>query len=136
MYAGDLFTFNISNLLLFFLETMPLDILEQNVSNMCLLLASPSREIVQACLSFVKGVVTLYPVAVLGNCVNKIINGIVSLTPDCSRKFRLKTKSILARLMRKFGDDYITSETNAHLYGACHYDICNVKRTSTTSIND
>ncbi|XP_018011596.1 RRP12-like protein [Hyalella azteca] len=89
-------------------ETMPLDILEQNVSNMCLLLASPSREIVQACLSFVKGVVTLYPVAVLGPCVNKIINGIVSLTPDCSRKFRLKTKSILARLMRKFGDDYIT----------------------------
>ncbi|KAF2354788.1 putative domain NUC173 [Trinorchestia longiramus] len=89
-------------------ETMPLDILVQNLSNMCHLLPSSSREIVQACLSFIKGVVTLYPVAVLGPSVSDIMKGIVSLTPDCARKFRLKTKSILARLMRKFGDDYIT----------------------------
>lgn len=87
-----------------------MDILEQNIENMCALMASPTREIVQACLSFTKGVVALYPVGVLGKSVKTIMEGVVSLTPDCARKFREKTKSILARLMRKFGDDYITSK--------------------------
>uniref|UniRef100_A0A2P2HZC8 RRP12-like protein n=1 Tax=Hirondellea gigas TaxID=1518452 RepID=A0A2P2HZC8_9CRUS len=88
-------------------ETMPIDILQQNVENMSALLECSSREVVQSCLSFIKGVVALYPPAVLGSLLKTIMRGIVSMTPDCARKYRLKTKSILTRLMRKFGDDYI-----------------------------
>lgn len=90
-------------------DSMPLDILEQNISNMCTLLECNSREVAQSCLSYIKGVVALYPVSVLGSVVKTIIGGIVSMTPDCARKYRLKTKSILARLMRKFGADHISS---------------------------
>lgn len=88
-------------------KEMPVDIIEQNVTNMCTLLACASREVVQACLSFVKGIVSLYPCLLLGPLVKTMVDGIISMVSDCSRKYRTKTDSILNRLMEKFGADHI-----------------------------
>jgi len=88
-------------------DVMPVSILEQIIGNVTSLMRTPVREIVQACLSCIKGIISSFAPNVLGSAVSTIMEGIANLTPDCLRKYRQKTKSILTRLLRKFGDDYI-----------------------------
>ena len=91
-------------------DSLPVAKLKELVEMVCTLVTSQTREVVQTCLSFIKGVVSLYPPVVLGTFLKTIIQGICNMTPDCARNFRIKVKSLFMRLMRKFGSDYICSE--------------------------
>ncbi|KAG7165273.1 RRP12-like protein [Homarus americanus] len=85
------------------------DMIELLVQNMCVQLMASSREIVGSCLSFIKSSFIIFPVPVMSSYVDTIVKALCNMVPDCQRRFRLKTRDILDRLMRKFGADRIAA---------------------------
>ena len=106
VYAITVFTY--------YNKDMSVDIVQEYLGYMCHLLESVTREVVQACLSFVKGVVSLYPSLYLGPLVPTIMKGLSSMVKDCSRRYRTKTDSIISRLIEKFGADHISTLVPPH----------------------
>merc|ERR1712059_179155 len=60
-------------------------------------------------LSFVKVFVTSTPILSSSKYVSNIVSSMVDMPEDCKRHFRVKTKFLLERLVRKFGWDFISS---------------------------
>jgi len=83
--------------------------LELLIENVCLLGVLPTREIVGPCLSFIKMFVTSFPTDLVLPFLPKLVKCLVSMTDDCKRHFRLKTRDILDRLVRKFSYETISS---------------------------
>ncbi|XP_050702743.1 RRP12-like protein [Eriocheir sinensis] len=79
------------------------------VQNTCVQLLCPSREIVASCLSFIKALPALLTPARLAPHLPAIVQAMTNMTPDCQRKYRLKTRDILDRLMRRYGADAIAA---------------------------
>ena len=85
-------------------------VLQVLVQNTCVQLLCASREIVASCLSFVKATTTLFDGTTLAPHLAPIMQALAAMTPDCQRKYRLKTRDILDRLIRKFGADTVAGE--------------------------
>lgn len=83
------------------------DMIELLVHNMCVQLLCRSREIVGACLSFIKSSFIIFPIPVMSSHVDTVVKALCNMVPDCQRKFRLKTGYIFDKLMRKYGVDRI-----------------------------
>lgn len=90
-----------------FKDLMPSDMLELLVSNMCVQLICHTREIVSACLSFLKSILTMFSIQVMSTHVDSIVKALCNMQNDCQRKYRLQTKYLFDKLMRKFGADRI-----------------------------
>lgn len=90
-----------------FKDLMPSDMLELLVSNMCVQLVCHTREIVSACLSFIKSILTMFSIQVMSTHVDSIVKALCNMQHDCQRKYRLQTKYLFDKLMRKFGADRI-----------------------------
>lgn len=91
-----------------FRDMLPQDLKKLLLENICLLLASASREIVGTALSYVKAYVVLTPVVFLGPSVPIIMKSLLAMTEDCQRHFRRKVQNILDRLIRKMGYESIS----------------------------
>ncbi|XP_074031653.1 RRP12-like protein [Leptinotarsa decemlineata] len=78
------------------------------MENICTLAASATREVVASCLSFVKVYMTTLPSPMVASSLELIMKTLTGMTDDCKRHFRLKTRDILDRLVRKYGCDSLT----------------------------
>ncbi|CAB4066317.1 RRP12 [Lepeophtheirus salmonis] len=74
-----------------FKDVFPDGIVEMLLTNVCLLSTSSSRE-----------VSTKY--------IEHIIKSLVNMTEDCKRNFRLKSRYLLDRIIRKFGYDFVAAQ--------------------------
>jgi len=92
-----------------FRDIFPDDLMEMIVTNVCLLLTSQSREVVGASLSFLHVFVTTNDVLKSAQHVEGIVKSMLKMPEDCMRHFRLKTRYLLDRLVRKFGFDLVSS---------------------------
>ena len=92
-----------------FKDLFPEDLIEQILTNILVLLSSSSREVSGAALSFVKVFITSTPILVSTKYVAQVVKALVEMPEDCKRHFRVKTKFLLERLVRKFGWDYVSS---------------------------
>jgi len=92
-----------------FTDILPIDVIEQLLTNILLLLSSSSREVSSAGLSFIKVFITTTPLTIATRFLPKIIKAIVSMPDDCKRHARQKTKFLLERCSRKFGFDLVAS---------------------------
>ncbi|XP_049862058.1 RRP12-like protein [Schistocerca gregaria] len=90
-------------------DIIPVDLVEQMLDNVCLLLLSSTREIVVSCLSYIKMFVTSFPPSIVTPAVPTIVKSFVGMTEDCKRHFRLKTRNILSRFVRKYDYDTIAN---------------------------
>ncbi|XP_076254422.1 RRP12-like protein [Rhynchophorus ferrugineus] len=85
---------------------------QQNIKlildNIIVLASSPTREIVNSCLSFVKVFFTALPVLMVQASLESILKVLCGMTDDCKRHFRIKVRDILDRLIRKYGAENIT----------------------------
>ena len=112
-----------------FRDLFPGELTEMLVENVCLLLTSHSREIVNPSVSFLHVFITTSPVMVrnqfftsYNECEDdfmhlsfqgsakyceKIVSSLCKMTEDCKRHFRLKTRYLFDRLVRRFGYDVI-----------------------------
>uniref|UniRef100_A0A8B9LJE6 Ribosomal RNA processing 12 homolog n=1 Tax=Astyanax mexicanus TaxID=7994 RepID=A0A8B9LJE6_ASTMX len=88
-------------------DTLDVSPLEQLLHNVCLLLSSRTREIVKACLAFIKVILFILDVKVLASHVS--MEGITNMKEDMRRHCRMKLKSIFTKLVRKFGYELVKS---------------------------
>ncbi|EFA09698.2 RRP12-like protein [Tribolium castaneum] len=83
------------------------------------LMSAATRELVAACLSFVKVYCKSIPSPMVAASLPQIIKALCSMTDDCSRHFRLKIRDILNKLVRKYGSESIAPyipESNTVMY--------------------
>merc|ERR1712226_1552991 len=92
-----------------FQDIFPEDLTNLLIENVCLLLTSHSREIVNPSVSFLHVFITTSPVIGSAQFCEKIVNSLCKMTEDCKRHFRLKTRYLFDRLVRKFDYDVIKS---------------------------
>ena len=92
-----------------FKDIFPDDLVELMVENVCLLLTSQSREVVGSAMSFLHVFVTSNDVLKSAKFVEGIVKAMLKMPDDCMRHFRLKTRYLIDRLVRKFGYDLISA---------------------------
>ncbi|XP_039293238.1 RRP12-like protein [Nilaparvata lugens] len=85
------------------------DVLKCLLSNVFLLVCSSTREIVRSALSYIKLYITSFSQDSIASHVSALITALSNMTDDCKRHFRLKTRDILARLVRWYGADSVMS---------------------------
>jgi ribosomal RNA-processing protein 12 len=90
-------------------DILPLDVIEQVLTNILLLLTSSSREVASAGLSFIKVFITSTPVTTAARFLPQIMKGLTEMPEDCKRHCRQKTKFLMERFSRKFGFDLVAS---------------------------
>lgn len=98
----------LSRLLYQFREHLSQDQLDQLVEAICLLLMSGAREVVKAALGFVKVAIAVLP---LDDVLRHIERIVAALVEDVAPVFRLKTKVVLERLIRKCSYDRVFAVT-------------------------
>jgi len=92
-----------------FSDLFPEDLTDQILNNILMLMSSGSREVAGAALSFVKVFITSTPILSSTKYVSSIVKSLVDMPEDCKRHFRVKTKFLLERLVRKYGWDFVSS---------------------------
>nr|XP_015799764.2 RRP12-like protein [Nothobranchius furzeri] len=90
-------------------DAIEVSILEQLLHNVCVLLASRTREIVKAALGFIKVVLFIMDPKTLATHVTVMMEGIGSIKDDVRRHFRTKLKNIFTKFIRKFGFELVKS---------------------------
>ncbi|XP_062852235.1 RRP12-like protein [Trichomycterus rosablanca] len=90
-------------------DTIDVSSLEQLLQNICLLLGCRTREIVKACIAFIKVILFALDVKVLASHVTVIMEGIGAMKEDMRRHCRTKLKSVFTKLIRKFGFELVKS---------------------------
>ena len=65
------------------------------IDNICLLVTSQSREVVNPSISFLHVFIQVQPVMESAKFCEKIVNSLCKMTEDCKRHFRLKTRQVL-----------------------------------------
>ena len=92
-----------------FKDIFPEELIELLVNNICLLSTSTSREVVGPTLSFLRVFITTHNVVKSAPYVQNIVKSLVNMSEDCKRHFRLKSRYLLDRIVRKFGFDFVSS---------------------------
>ena len=90
-----------------FRDIFPDAVSEMLVSNVCLLLTSQAREVVGSSLSFLRVFVTTNAVYNTTRFLEPIMKALAEMSEDCKRHFRIKTRFLLERMVRKFGYDLL-----------------------------
>ncbi|KAK6629400.1 hypothetical protein RUM43_003217 [Polyplax serrata] len=88
---------------------IPSDVIEMILQNICLLSGLQDREVVGATLDYMKTYLVSYHKDQVLPSVPTLMNALISMTDDCKNHFRLKTRDIFDRLIRKFSYDVIRS---------------------------
>ena len=90
-----------------FRDIFPDAVSEMLVTNVCLLLTSQAREVVGSSLSFLRVFVTANAVFSTTRFLEPIMKALAEMSEDCKRHFRIKTRFLLERMVRKFGHDLL-----------------------------
>lgn len=90
-----------------FTASLGKDNIDAILQNITILAKANTREVVGSCLSFIKVFCTRMPSPVVTASIPDIIKTLCGMVDDCKRHFRLKTRNILDRLLRKYGCDII-----------------------------
>uniref|UniRef100_A0A8C4U4P3 Ribosomal RNA processing 12 homolog n=1 Tax=Falco tinnunculus TaxID=100819 RepID=A0A8C4U4P3_FALTI len=88
-----------------FFEFKELSVVEQLLQNICLLLASRTRDVVKSALGFLKVTLLLVDTKLLAKHVQTMAVG--NLSDDMRRHFRMKLRNLFIKFIRKFGFDLV-----------------------------
>ncbi|XP_037598517.1 RRP12-like protein [Cebus imitator] len=97
----------LTHLLFEFKGLMGTSTVEQLLENVCLLLASRTRDVVKSALGFIKVLVTVMGVAHLAKHVQLVMEAIGKLSDDMRRHFRMKLRNLFTKFIRKFGFELV-----------------------------
>lgn len=90
-------------------DLIPLDVVDQMMTNVLLLIKANTPQIAIACMSFLKVFVCRAPLTVTAKYLPNIMLGICDMTDSNKKHTRVKTKDLLDRLVRKFGSEMVNS---------------------------
>ncbi|XP_008063720.1 RRP12-like protein, partial [Carlito syrichta] len=97
----------LTHLLFEFKGLMGTSTVEQLLENVCLLLASRTRDVVKSALGFIKVAVVVMDVAHLAKHLQLVMEAIGKLSDDMRRHFRMKLRNLFAKFIRKFGFELV-----------------------------
>ncbi|XP_030342706.1 RRP12-like protein [Strigops habroptila] len=90
-----------------FKDHLELSVVEQLLQNICLLLASRTRDVVKAALGFLKVTLLLVDSKLLAKHVQGMLEAVGNLSDDMRRHFRMKLRNLLTKFIRKFGFELV-----------------------------
>ncbi|KFQ19444.1 RRP12-like, partial [Mesitornis unicolor] len=90
-----------------FKDHLELSVVEQLLQNVCLLLASRTRDVVKAALGFLKVTLLLMDTKLLAKHVQTMLEAVGNLSDDMRRHFRMKLRNLFTRFIRKFGFELV-----------------------------
>ncbi|NXN23854.1 RRP12 protein, partial [Nycticryphes semicollaris] len=90
-----------------FKDHLELSVVEQLLQNICLLLASRTRDVVKAALGFLKVTLLLVDTKVLAKHVQAMLEAVGNLSDDMRRHFRMKLRNLFTKFIRKFGFELV-----------------------------
>ncbi|KFP83509.1 RRP12-like, partial [Apaloderma vittatum] len=90
-----------------FKDHLELSVVEQLLQNICLLLASRTRDVVKAALGFLKVILLLMDTKLLAKHVQTMLETLGNLSNDMRRHFRMKLRNLFTRFIRKFGFELV-----------------------------
>nr|XP_050844800.1 RRP12-like protein [Vespula vulgaris] len=79
-----------------------IETLEEILGHACLLAVSPTREIAESALSYIKVYITVMPSLIIAKTLTKIVGALSDMNDDCKRHFRQKVRDIFTKLIRKY----------------------------------
>ncbi|XP_059957439.1 RRP12-like protein [Mesoplodon densirostris] len=97
----------LTHLLFEFKGLMGTSTVEQLLENVCLLLASRTRDVVRSALGFIKVAVVVMDMAHLAKHVQLVMGAIGKLSDDMRRHFRMKLRNLFTKFIRKFGFELV-----------------------------
>lgn len=97
----------LTHLLFEFKGLMGTSTVEQLLENVCLLLASRTRDVVKSALGFIKVAVVVMDVVHLAKHVQLVLEAIGKLSDDMRRHFRMKLRNLFIKFIRKFGFELV-----------------------------
>lgn len=97
----------LTHLLFEFKGLMGPSTVEQLLQNVCLLLASRTRDVVKSALGFIKVAAVTMDVTHLAKHVQLVMDAIGRLSDDMRRHFRMKLRNLFTKFIRKFGFELV-----------------------------
>ncbi|KAG7200816.1 hypothetical protein KM043_003187 [Ampulex compressa] len=83
--------------------SLGMETIKETLGHACSLALSPTREVVESALSFIKVYVTTMPSPIVASTLPKLIETLSGMTEDCQRHFRQKVRDVFTKLVRKYG---------------------------------
>ncbi|KFP71870.1 RRP12-like, partial [Acanthisitta chloris] len=90
-----------------FKDHLEFSMVEQFLQNICMLLASRTRDVVKAALGFLKVTLLLVDTKLLGKHVQTMLEAVGNLSDDMRRHFRMKLRNLFIKFIRKFGFELV-----------------------------
>ncbi|KFO11819.1 RRP12-like, partial [Balearica regulorum gibbericeps] len=90
-----------------FKDHLELSVVEQLLQNVCLLLASRTRDVVKAALGFLKVTLLLVDTKLLAKHVQTMLEAVGNLSDDMRRHFRMKLRNLFTKFIRKFSFELV-----------------------------
>ncbi|XP_064519144.1 RRP12-like protein [Pseudopipra pipra] len=90
-----------------FKDHLEFSVVEQLLQNICLLLASRTRDVVKAALGFLKVTLLLVDTKLLAKHVQAMLEAVGNLSDDMRRHFRMKLRNLFIKFIRKFGFELV-----------------------------
>ncbi|NWR64489.1 RRP12 protein, partial [Bucorvus abyssinicus] len=90
-----------------FKDHLELSVVEQLLQNVCLLLASRTRDVVKGALGFLKVTLLLMDTKLLAKHVQAMLKAMGNLSDDMRRHFRMKLRNLFTKFIRKFGFELV-----------------------------
>lgn len=84
-------------------SSLSTDIISEILGYACTILTSPTREVVESALSYVKVYINVMPSVVMAPTLPRIVNALSGMSEDCKRHFRQKVRDIFTKVIRKYG---------------------------------
>ncbi|XP_053976899.1 RRP12-like protein [Hylaeus volcanicus] len=88
--------------------SLGVDTVKEIVDHACRLVASPTREITEAALAYIKVYISVMPSPIVASTLSKLMEALCGINDDCHRHFRQKVRDILVKLLRKYGVETIS----------------------------
>lgn len=90
-------------------DSLGTEIVGEILEHVCTILTSPTREIAESALSYVKVYINVMPSAAMAPTLPRIVDALSRMTEDCKRHSRQKVRDIFTKLIRKYGFGLISS---------------------------
>ncbi|XP_076547072.1 RRP12-like protein [Osmia lignaria lignaria] len=89
--------------------SLGMDTIKEILEHACRLIASPTREVAEAALSYIKVYITVMPSPVVASSLPRLMEALCGMNDDCHRHFRQTVRIILVKLLRKYGIETLSS---------------------------
>nr|XP_003701407.1 PREDICTED: RRP12-like protein [Megachile rotundata] len=89
--------------------SLGVDTVKEIFEHACRLVTSPTREVTEAALSYIKVYITVMPSPIVASTLMRLTEALCGMSDDCHRHFRQTVRIILVKLLRKYGMETLSS---------------------------